>query len=566
MGLSSALNTSLNGLSQNETAIDVLGNNISNAATTGFKSSSVQFVSQLSRTLSVGSRPTDSNGGTNPVQVGLGATTASIRKDFSQGSLSTSTNPSDFAIQGDGFFVVNGDKGNVYTRDGSFVLNSQNELVNAQGLRVQGYGVDGDFNLVKTQLTDMTIPLGALNVAQQTKEVQLNGTLNPNGDVGTQGALILSDALQDSTAGPGPATAGSLLANVTDAGGVSLFPVGQTVTFDGRKGDRTQQAKTLAVTATTTMGDLLTLMQDTLGIQSGGTIPNDGNTGAQPGVNIVGGRIQITGNRGAGNDLVISQDDLEISTAGGTNQSVGIGFDKQQAGIGESAVTDFVIYDSLGQPLTVKLSATLESNTSSSTTFRYLLESNDDSDEDIALGNGTITFDGNGKLVSGGQQTFSIDRNSTAATSPLQVTADFSHVSGIASDQSRLGLLSQDGTPPGTLVSFVSDEDGVINGVFDNGVTRPLGQIALARFANNQGLIDNGASTFREGVSSGSPSLSSPGSFGAGTVRSGAIELSNTDVGRNLVDLIVASTNYRGNARVISSVQQLVDELLQLGR
>ena len=62
------------------------------------------------------------------------------------------------------------------------------------------------------------------------------------------------------------------------------------------------------------------------------------------------------------------------------------------------------------------------------------------------------------------------------------------------------------------------------------------------------------------------PFLTTPGNFGAGTVRSGAIELSNTDVGRNLVDLIVAATNYRGNARVISSVQQLIDELLVLGR
>jgi flagellar hook protein FlgE len=150
----------------------------------------------------------------------------------------------------------------------------------------------------------------------------------------------------------------------------------------------------------------------------------------------------------------------------------------------------------------------------------------------------------------------------------MQISADFTGISGIssASAGSTLSLVSQDGSDPGTLTSFVIDESGIINGVFDNGIIRTLGQITLARFSNTQGLVESGSGTFREGVSSGPPFLATPGNFGAGTVRAGAIELSNTDIGRNLVDLIVASTNYRGNARVISSVQQLVDELLVLGR
>lgn len=565
MGLTSALNTSLNGLALNEQAIDVLGNNIANAGTTGFKASTVKFMTQLSRTLSVGSKAGDTNGGTNPRQIGLGASTAAIQRDFSQGSLSTSTSPSDFAIQGDGFFIVSGNEGNLYTRDGSFVLNSQSELINSQGLRLQGYGVDEDFNIATTQLTNIEIPIGKLNVAQRTETARFDGALNPNGDVSTQGAFIQSDALQDLTTGPAAATAGSLLINVADAGGTPLFPVGETVTFDGIKGERTQSANSLLVTNTTTLADLLTLMDHTLGIQSGGTIPNDGATGGQPGVALVGGQIQITGNRGVVNDLNVALENLRISNAG-TNQPVGINFNKLQAADGESTQLDFLIYDSLGQPLTVRLNATLESNTSSSTTFRYFIESNDDSDQDIVLGDGTIVFDGEGKISTGAEQTFSIDRNNTAAVSPMQITVDFSAISGISNSGSQLGLLSQDGSPPGTLVNFVTDETGVITGIFDNGVTRNLGQLVLARFPNNHGLLENGGTTFREGSASGPPTLSTPGDFGVGTIRSGAIELSNTDVGRNLVDLILASTNYRGNARVISSVQTLVDELLLLGR
>ncbi len=566
MGLTSAFNTSLNGLSLNEKAIDVLGNNLANAGTTGFKSSNVQFMSQLSRTLSVGSRATDSNGGTNPRQIGLGAMVAAVERDFSQGSISNSTSPSDFAIQGDGFFVVKDNTGDLYTRNGNFNLNSSNDLVNSQGLRVQGYGIDQDFNLVTTQLTDLQIPLGELNVAESTKQVDFKGALNPNGEIGTQGASLVGDALLDATAGPGPATAGSLLVNVTDAGGTSLFPSGETITFNGQKGDRTMPANTLDINGTTSVGDLLTLIDNTLGIQSGGTVPNDTVTGAQPGVTIDGtGQIQITGNRGTVNDLVIGSNNLLVSNSG-INQPAGINFTKSQAANGESTTADFIVYDSLGQPLTVTLSATLESNTANSTTFRYLLDSQDDSDQDIALSNGTIVFDGEGKLLSGGQQTFSIDRNSTAAVSPMQITADFSNISGLTNAQSNVTMASQDGSPPGTLVSFITQENGTITGVFDNGVTRPLGQFVLARFTNPQGLLDEGSSTFREGISSGTPFLSAPGDFGIGTVRSGALELSNTDIGKNLVDLILASTNYRGNARVISSVQTLVDELLLLGR
>ncbi len=120
MGLTLALNTSLNGLALNETEINVLGNNIANAGTTGFKSSNVSFATQLADSISYGSAPSANNGGTNPLQIGLGATTASISADFSQGTITATTTPSDLAIQGSGFFILNqASGGDVYTRDGS---------------------------------------------------------------------------------------------------------------------------------------------------------------------------------------------------------------------------------------------------------------------------------------------------------------------------------------------------------------------------------------------------------------------------------------------------------------
>ena len=573
MGLTSALTTSLNGLALNEQTIDVLGNNIANAGTNGFKASSVLFQTQLARTLSVGSRPTTNDGGTNPRQIGLGATTSAIVKDFSQGSITNSTSPSDLAIQGDGFFILNGRDGNVYSRAGNFNLNSEDILTAANGLRVQGYGVDQDFNLVTTQLKDITIPVGDLVVAQQTRNISMSGALLSTGTVATQGTILATDATFTDTAGStfaaDPATSSTLLASLYESGSsTALFSDGDIITFAPRKGGRVLSEQTLTVdAATTTLGDLMTMMDNTIGIHSDGgvTIPQEGGVDPQVRLNS-SGKIEIIGNRGTVNDIDITLGDIVVDD-GTTASTLDLPFTKSQTADGESTITDFIIYDSLGQEVNIKLTAYLESRDGSSSTFRYFAESVDDSDDDVVIGSGSFIFDSQGKITSGLTDTFSIDRADTAASN-MQVTIDFSNLSGISTTSagSAITLQTQDGSNPGTLSRFVLDESGVINGIFDNGIIRTLGQVVLARFSNPQGLLENGDTTFLEGVSSGSPFLVTPGNFGAGTIRAGAIELSNTDIGRNLVDLIVASTNYRGNSRVISSVQQLVDELLVLGR
>ena len=561
MGLTSTLNTSLNGLSLNETAIDVLGNNVANAGTNGFKASNVLFTTQLSRTLSYGSRPTATLGGTNPRQTGLGGMVSAIQKDFTQGGITNSTSPSDLAIQGDGFFVLGGPRGNVFSRNGNFLLNSANMLVNSQGLRVQGYGVNDDFELVTTTLTDLQIPLGELNVAERTRNVTLAGALRSTGPVATRGAQLQSAPLFDAAAAP--ATGATLLQDVRDAAGNALFTVGEMLSFSPRKGGRTLDANTLAVTAATDLASLATLMEQTLGIHNGGAIPNDGATGTPPGVTVAAGMLQVVGNAGTINDISLNVGDL---TSNGV--AVPIGYEKLGSADGESAMTDFVVYDSLGEPINVKLAAALESVSTTSTTFRWYIDSFDDSLQDVAITSGTVTFDSFGTVIDGGTAEFSLNRDESAAVSPMMMNLDLSNLSGISSEAagSALSLKSQDGSDPGTLVSFLIEESGLINGIFDNGIIRTLGQVTLARFSNNQGLVEAGEGTYMEGVNSGTPFLTTPGSFGAGTVRSGAIELSNTDIGKSLIDLIIASTNYRGNARVISSVQQLVDELLVLGR
>jgi flagellar hook protein FlgE len=212
------------------------------------------------------------------------------------------------------------------------------------------------------------------------------------------------------------------------------------------------------------------------------------------------------------------------------------------------------------------MSAYLESQGPNKTTYRYTLESPSQSGPATAIGNGTIDFDSNGNVSSPPTAQFSINRSTSAAVNPMIVTLNVAQISGISSTGSTLDMKSQDGTSAGTLTSYVIDEKGIVNGAFDNGIIRTLGQIVMARFPNSQGLVQAGNNNFAQGVASGLPQITAPQMFGVGTLRAGALEQSNTDIGKNLVNLIVASTNYQGNARVISSVDQLVNVLLTLGR
>ncbi|QDT17634.1 flagellar hook-basal body complex protein [Alienimonas californiensis] len=565
MGLASATTTALNGMRLNETSIDVLGNNVANAGTRGFKSSEALFTTQLVSTLSSGDGPAGSNGGTNPRQIGLGGTVSTIRKDFKQGSVTTSNSPTDMAIEGEGFFVVKNGLGTQYTRDGSFTLNPEGKLVNPAGGRVQGYGIDGNYNLQTAAPVDIEIPLGKLYIAEATNNATFTGAFFSGGELATNGTVQSTLPLQDANGGgpgiPGPPSPTTPLQDLT-SGGTSLFIPGDNVTFSGRKGDRDLPMQEMPVTGSTVQ-DLMSLMERVLGIQNGPEIPADGFTGDPPGVQLDGDTIRITGNRGAANALQVNPGDLRSGGA-----VVLTPFQKQADAVGESAVRDIIVYDSLGQEVNIRLTAVLEERSSTRTGFRWYADSDSDSGPALDIGTGRLEFDGTGDLVSGQKTTITVMRDDNAALSPLTIDLDFSQLSGISSalQGSNFVMESQDGAPPGTLVDFAIGESGGISGVFDNGLLRPLGRLVIAQFSNVNGLVEGGGGTYTEGPNSGPPRVGPPGAFGAGLLRAGAIELSNTDIGKNLVDLIIASTNYRGNARVISSTQELTDELLRLGR
>jgi flagellar hook protein FlgE len=816
MGLQSALTTALTGMTAAETQVDVVGNNLANSQTVGFKASNSVFVTQFLQTQGLGSAPTSGSGGTNPRQTGLGTRVAEITPDFTQGTIEVSANSSDLAIQGEGFFIVQGSSGEqLYTRNGVFKTNSNNELVTVTGHRILGYGIDDNFQIQTTQLVPLEIPLGSAAVAQATQNVFLEGVLSPSGDVATTAGVIQSTILGDaivprpesttdasvapipnisgvvtgdsegtggthpegvtyryritfvndsgtetlasneivittppgngladntitlsnlpSAAGysgvkiyrtnaggseffelgtaamggtfvddnsvplstnpldsttingnytylityykageeesrpsaligpqnivngrivltdlptppiPGPADGfpeydqiriyrslstdssqfflvgevgigeeftdsrtdaeisdlsipgnktidldgpkvdpNTLLVNVVKRDGLNfenVFEVG-TLTFTARKGGRALATKTFEVTPTSTLQDLMTFMQDALGIQTSiddpqHPLPTSLNniTGESaplsPGVVISNGRIRVISNNGVDNSIEIGLSAFRVTTASGDVETPSLGFGSIQQAVGQSAVADFIAYDSLGIPMNVRITAVLESVTDSHTTYRWFADAADNSPvegADISVGTGLITFDGEGNLVSTTNDRVTIQRRNMPSSDPLEFRLDFSQVSGLASNNSSLAATRQDGSAAGTLTSFIVGEDGVIRGVFSNGVTRDLGQIQLARFANPAGLEQLGQNLFGIGVNSGLPVQGSPGDDGMGKVIAGALELSNTDIGKNLIDLVLATTQYRGNARVITTAQQLIDELLNIRR
>lgn len=161
MGLGSVMQTALSGLSAAELTIGVTANNLANSQTAGFKASKPTFATQPPQTQSLGAAPSGSNGGSNPVQIGLGVQPGGTSINFTQGSIALNSDPLSLALQGDGLFILEGSQGQqLYTRNGQFSLNADSELVSSDGRRVLGLGVDENSQLQTNGLMPLEIPLG----------------------------------------------------------------------------------------------------------------------------------------------------------------------------------------------------------------------------------------------------------------------------------------------------------------------------------------------------------------------------------------------------------------------
>ncbi len=557
MGLTSALFTGLSGLNASQFSLDVIGDNIANVNTTAFKSSRTLFQTQFARTLTSGTKPSATQGGTNPQQTGLGVVIGSIQRSFAPGSLETTGLPSDLAIEGEGFFVLRSPENEqVFTRDGAFTLSGDNRLITQDGFAVQGLSVNQNFQLIPGAIGDLTIPIGELTTAQATRTAQLDGTLNSSGLVATQGTILQSQLLHDALGNP--ITGATALTAVRNPGGAPLLATGDIITINGiQKGGRDLPGEQFIVGTTgTTVADFATWLDDALGIDTTVGVPG------MPGITITGGMFQINGNVGTENSLSIQPGSL---ISNGTT-SIPFTFTETQAANGESAHTSFIVYDSLGTPITIGMSFVLEARTTGSSTWRFYADSELDSDVQFDVGTGTIIFDGNGQFVSSPQNGIVIDRVASGASDPLPIAFDFSKLSGLNVQRSAVVMSFQDGFATGTLIEFNIGDDGLMTGTFSNGLLQSIGQVVLATFANPPGLIARSNNIFFVRPNSGEARITPPLTLGAGRVKSGVLELSNVDLSREFISLITSSMAFSASSRVISTSDQLLQELLLITR
>jgi flagellar hook protein FlgE len=418
--MGTAIWTGVTGLKAYQRRLDVIANNIANVNTTGYRSSRVLFQDLFSQTLQGARAPEGSFGGTNPQQTGLGVRVASIDTNFTQGTLITTGLTSDLAVQGAGMFILGDGESQMYTRDGSFTLNANGELIDpGTGLRVQGYMADenGMINL-NAGIQTIVVPVGGAAIAQATSTAEMMGNLSSD--------------------------------------------------------------------ATT----------------------------------------------------------------------------------GEEVIRMIRVYDSLGTSRDVEVTFT---KTATSNQWAWTTSYTDDAGNTTAVGTGNILFDAEGQVdpataignVSVTQA--ALGALQTFPTTPFNFEIDFGMVSSL-SGSSDVTLSSQNGFARGILEAYNIGQGGTVNGVFTNGLTRTLGQVALANFSNIGGLARMGDNLFGQTPATGPAQVGLPNTGGRGEVSGGVLEGSNVDLGTEFSDLIITQRGFQANARTISAADTLLQETVNLVR
>lgn len=565
MSLTGAMFTGYTGIASNGVSVDVVGDNLANLNTTAFKSQRTLFESLLYRTVNEGEGPSATSGGTLPEQIGTGAQVATVQRDFRQGGLESTGFPTDLAIDGEGFFVLaTPDGSQAFTRDGSFRLDETQTLVSSDGAPVQAFGANDDGTINEGALGDLVVPLGTTGQAAATANVLLDGRLDPTTNISSAAAIIASQPLLVS--GGGTATSATLLTQLVDANQTPLFADGDELLIRTTKGGLNMPESTFVVGTTgTTVGDLAEHLEAVLGINA------DPALGGTPGVRIsdgpepAAGSLVIESNKGE--IQAVSLDSASIVNSTGL-VTAPFTFAQLAEPIGDGVTTSFTVYDSLGNPVDVRLRAELESKSDTGVTWRFFAESAGDTDLSPAIGTGTVTFDPNGRFIGATGTDITIDRSEAGSSTPLNFTLDFSGLTGLASAErgSELVMDSQDGTPAGIMTNFSIDLDGTVTAVYSNQQEEVLGQVALATFVNDEGLIAKGQNTFVAGPNTGEPQIVAPQSGTAGSVNAGALEQGNVEIAREFITLISASTGISASSRVVRAADDLLQELLLLAR
>lgn len=479
-----SLYSGVSGLKVHQTRMDVIGNNISNVNTVGFKSSQVTFSDVLYQTSSAASGPDAESGraGTNAKQIGLGANFASVKTTMDTTGGSTRTdNPFDLMIEGDGFFVVNNGGANYFTKAGSFTLDANGTLCTATGYSVMGWQVDPENPL--TVREDTVSALHIMSAENMYSEPEATTAVHFEGNI---------DSADTDLAGTGRVT------NFT-----FYDSLGQSYTVQMLIKQNTQADALIKNEYSVSITDVL----DANG-QSIFSTPEDD---------------------GAGN-ITYSESSITEVTLGDYTFSV--------------ASVDEVT----GKPTLDGESPILSFNSSNGKMVSI-------GDEE---GVKSLTF----SINIGGEHPF---RNIDVDFSAMTMFAN----SGKTTIEGSKGNLKNEGKgrTAGNMSGVSIDNAGMIYGVYDNGVSKLLGQIVVARFANNSGLEAVGNSLFAESQNSGEfDGIGEDITMSGGKFNVGVLESSNVDLASEFTDMVVTQRGFQANSRIITVSDTLLEELINLKR
>jgi flagellar hook protein FlgE len=476
-----SLFSGVSGLKVHQTKMDVIGNNISNINTVGFKASSVTFTDVFYQTAQNATGPNQAIGttGRNAMQIGLGSSVATISTSITKsGAAQRTDNPFDLMIEGDSFFIVNKGGANYFTKAGTFDIDSQGVLCTPYGAAVMGWQVDPN-DITKTVAETVT-PLKILTPENLYAEPEATTNVYISGNIDSKDTQLTSET-----------------------------GVRTSFTFFDKRGHeyRAEMVVKQLPEATNLYSVAIRDIKDESG-QSIFLIKN---------VDPVSGEITY------------ESSGYTTFSFGGEDYSVDV-----------DTETGTVMIDTSQAP--------------------------------------TLTFNGStGAFVSVGEEegAKSIALSIVGDPNPFSpIDVDFSSItmystSGNSSLEAEKGSLEGLGTgrKVGDMTGISIDPSGKIFGKYDNGITRLLGQIAVASFANPAGLEAVGNSMFATTLNSGDfDGIGHDPSKGDGSIITGTVEMSNVDLSQQFTEMITTQRGFQANSRIITTSDTLLEELINLKR
>lgn len=640
MGILSSLYSGVSGLSTNGNALSVIGNNISNSNTIGFKSGRSVFSDLLSSSISA-------SGGIS--QVGRGAGMSTVDNIFTQGTFENTAKDTDLAIEGDGFFIVRDPNTNTdsYTRAGAFRWDAEGYLVSPEGYRVIGYAlneagnVSGDLTEIKVDTTTLSPPKATENVTFTTnldaasqypapiigKFIGVGRTLDTTlagaTDFGDPDGVLTINGTTLAIAGGGTYNEGSALEISNAIAGVAGINA-EGIVIPGsinlsEVADRSSTGWTipagLTINGVSLAGNIPVTVDrasydaalashfNTLLNPVGVRASVDANTHSLTLTSTDGSNIQVINTadlsgsilslNGALRKTVFSG--LEIQAKGtdvgeltidtGTNNTYGLvfntgtsgrdaGFDITAPEATSNYANSVTIYDSLGNPhqTTVYFSKlnpqtnplqwqynitvnAAELNLTPAQTGPYLIAS------------GVLRFLDDGTLDPNFPSGLTTSPNDLAwnnnSDPTVQLNIDFNTTQW--SNASVVISQNQDGYGTGTVAQLALDNEGNILGNYSNGLPRSLYRISLAKFSNAAGLTKVGNNMYSASGTSGAPIVGTVGS-GIGQIFTNSLEQSNVDLAAEFVSMITTQRGFQANSKIITTTDEMLNELINLKR